>query len=182
MKIWSRHVAQNMKDSALSDQGRIFQIFRSYFGQNNDFIFYHFEIDWPLDIVNMYLKTNSVSGIQLKKCLIHNRSYKQLFRSLAYLKKKIRPNVKASCNEIIANCHGVPKNNSIPWQIPKLRPLWDTELLNWTVLIESIPVDLYAIWHKLIITQNRNKSPRFKIITQLLSEDSYGLWWTPDIY
>ena len=37
------------------------------------------------------------------------RSYKWVFRSLAYLKKKIRPTVKALCSEIIANCHGVPK-------------------------------------------------------------------------
>ena len=44
MKIWSRRIAQNMnkknlKNSALSVQGRIFQIFRSYFGQWDDSIF-----------------------------------------------------------------------------------------------------------------------------------------------
>ena len=61
MKMWIRRIAQNLKNSALSIQGRIFQIFRSYFGQCDDFIFSFwnlltFSVTYPTRLLSTYLK------------------------------------------------------------------------------------------------------------------------------
>ena len=79
-----KYEQKNLKNSPLSIQGRIFQIFRSYFGQCNNFIFsfwnfltFSYQIKFVFNLISKYSNfisfvANSLILETIMQCKLHN--------------------------------------------------------------------------------------------------------------